>query len=132
MAKNKTTETAESVNDFINTIADETKRADSFKLVELIEQSMGIPARLWGPSIVGFGSYHYKYASGHEGDAPIIAFSPRANAISLYFGDFENRNELLSIFGKHKVAKSCIYIKKLADVDIEVLKRIITEAGSAR
>ena len=132
MAKNKTTETAKSVNDFINAIADETKKADSFKLVDLMEQCMGMPARLWGPSIVGFGSYHYKYDSGHEGHAPIIAFSPRANAISLYFGDFNSRDELLKIFGKHKVAKSCIYIKKLADVDMEVLKNIITKASTSR
>ena len=82
---------------------------------------------MWGPSIVGFGSYHYKYESGHEGDAPLVAFSPRAAAISLYLsGNFDKREELLQKFGKHKAEKGCIYIKKLSDVNIEVLKEMIS------
>jgi len=124
MAKqNKTTENEGSVTDFINSVADETKRADSFKIVELIEQHTGIPAKMWGPAIVGFDSYHYKYDSGREGDAPLFGFSPRANAISLYLAnDFPERDELLARFGKHTTAKACVYIKKLSDVDTEVLK----------
>ena len=132
MAKNKTTETNFSVEDYINNITDEKRQKDVRELVRIFEEVSGFPPKMWGEAIIGFGSYHYKYASGHEGDAPIIAFSPRANAISLYFGDFKGRDELLKIFGKHKVAVSCIYIKKLADVDMEVLKKIIAEAGSAR
>lgn len=81
---------------------------------------------MWGPSIIGFGSYHYKYESGYEGDAPITAFSPRANAISLYLPVFEGREQLLEQFGKHKTGKGCVYIKKLDDVDTEILKKMIT------
>lgn len=125
MAKNtnKTTETESSVADFLNGVADENKRNDSFKIVELIEQQTGLPAKMWGPAIVGFGSYHYKYESGREGDAPMVGFSPRANAISLYLAtDFPGRKELLAKFGKYTEAKACVYIKKLADIDTEVLK----------
>jgi len=131
MAKNtnKTTENEGSVTDFLSSIADETKRADSFKIVELIEQHTGLPAKMWGPAIVGFGSYHYKYESGREGDAPLFGFSPRANAISLYLAsDFPGRDELLGKFGKHTVAKACVYIKKLTDVDTEVLQTMAGES----
>ena len=129
MAKNKTTETESSVPNFINTVEDETKRNDSFELVKLMQNQTGFEPKMWGPSIIGFGSYHYKYDSGHEGDAPLVAFSPRKAAISLYCctssGDKE---DLLSKFGKHKASKGCIYIKKLADIDIEVLKKIISNS----
>ena len=129
MAKNKTTETQSSVADFLNSVADENKRADSFKIVELMEEQSGYPGKMWGPAIVGFGSYHYKYESGHEGDAPLVAFSPRANAISLYLAsDFPGRDELLAKFGKHKVAKACVYVKKLADVDTAVFKTMVSES----
>ncbi len=83
---------------------------------------------MWGAAIVGYGSYHYKYESGHEGDAPLIGFSPRANAITLYMGSFNGRDDLLRIFGKHKTGKGCIYIKKLADIDTGVFKQMITGA----
>ena len=127
--KNKTTENELSVADFLNGIADETKRADSFKIVELMEEQSGFPAKMWGPAIVGFGSYHYKYESGHEGDAPLVGFSPRANAISLYLAsDFPGRGELLAKFGKHKVATACVYVKKLADIDTEVFKTMVGES----
>ena len=125
MAKttDKTTENAGSVADFLNGIADEGKRADCFKIVELIEEHTGFPAKMWGPAIVGFSSYHYKYESGREGDAPLFGFSPRANAISLYLSSsFPGRKELLTKFGKHTVAKACVYIKKLADIDTDILK----------
>ena len=116
MAKNtnKTTETAASVSDFINTIADETKRADSFKLTALMEKASGHKAKMWGPAIVGFGSYHYKYESGHEGDACRIGFSPRKANIALYLpAVVKSQGELLSKLGKHKVGGGCIYIISL-------------------
>jgi hypothetical protein len=127
--KNKTTENELSVAEFLNGVADETKRADSFKIVELMEEQSGYPAKMWGPAIVGFGSYHYKYDSGHEGDAPLVGFSPRANAISLYLAsDFPGRDELLAKFGKHTFAKACVYVKKLADVDTDVFKTMVSES----
>lgn len=130
MAKNKTTETESSVIDFINTtVDDETKRNDAFELIKLMQQQIGFEAKMWGPSIIGFGSYHYKYASGHEGDAPLTGFSPRKSAISLYLYLPDNKEELLSKFGKYKAAKGCIYIQKLADIDIEILKKMVS--GSA-
>lgn len=128
MAKNKTTETESSVVDCINAfVEDESKRNDAFELIKIIQEVTLFEPKMWGPSIIGFGSYHYKYASGHEGDAPLVGFSPRKSAISLYIYIVpENRDELLSKLGKHKPSKGCIYIKKLADIDIEVLKNIIS------
>lgn len=127
MAVNKTIETEGSVNDFINAVEDSMKRNDSFELVKLMQEQTGFEAKMWGPAIIGFGSYHYKYASGREGDAPLVGFSPRKEAISLYcYVTSENREELLSKFGKHKSGKGCIYIKKLTDIDVEVLKKMIS------
>jgi hypothetical protein len=129
MATNKTTETANSVTDFINSVADEAKRKDSFRLVELMQAQTGFEPKMWGGSIVGFGSYHYKYASGHEGDAPLAGFSPRKDAISLYLSpEFESKEKALQNLGKHKTGKGCIYIKKLDDVDVEVLKEMVTDS----
>lgn len=126
MAKNKTTENEGSVADFLNTVADETKRTDCLKIIELIAHHTGLPAKMWGPAIMGFGSYHYKYESGREGDAPLFGFSPRANAISLYLSTgFAEREELLTKFGKHTTAKGCVYIKKLSEIDTDVLKALI-------
>ncbi len=126
MAKNKTTETALSVTDFIDGVKDETKRNDAFRLIELIRKQTQLEPKMWGSSIVGFGSYHYKYDSGHEGDSPIVGFSPRASAISLYLsGQFEKREELLQSLGKHKTGKGCIYIKKLDDIKLEILQKMI-------
>ena len=131
MAKNKTKETEVSVTDFINKVADETKREDSFKIIKLISKETGFKPKMWGPSIVGFGSYHYKYDSGHEGEAPLVGFSPRAAAISLYMAcDPQKREGLLKKFGKHKTGKGCIYIKKLADVDTDVLKEMAVSSVS--
>jgi len=126
MATNKTTETSANVNDFINQITDEIKRNDAFRLVDIFSNQTGFEAKLWGPSIIGYGSYHYKYASGHEGDAPLIAFSPRASAISLYLHlPAEQREDLLQKLGKVKSAKGCIYVKKLTDINLEVLNELI-------
>ena len=94
MAKNKTTETKSSVNDFINAVKDKTKRKDSFRLIELIKKQTGVDPKMWGPSIVGFGSYHYKYDSGREGDSPVVGFSPRTSALTLYLsGHFDKRDD---------------------------------------
>jgi len=126
MAKNKTTETESSVNEFINAVDNEAKRNDAFQLVKIIQEITGFEPKMWGPSIIGFGSYHYKYDSGHEGDAPLAGFSPRKAATTVYFYlPEENRAELLSKLGKHTSSKACIYIKKLTDIDIEILKKII-------
>src|ERR1700749_662687 len=129
MAKNKTTETESSVIDFINnTVEDEIKRNDAFELIKIMQQQTGFEAKMWGPSIIGFGSYHYKYASGHEGDAPLAGFSPRKPSISLYVYLAADKEELLSKLGKHKASKGCVYIKKLADIDLEILKIMISSS----
>ncbi len=126
MAKNKTAVTAVNVTDFINNyVDDEQKKADSFELIKLMQQWSGFEAKMWGPTIVGFGSYHYKYASGHEGDAPLIAFSPRKAAFSLYIvSQADQHVASLNQLGKYKIAKACIYVKKLSDIDIAVLEKI--------
>ena len=127
MAKNKTTETTGSVTAFLNTVKDEVKRKDSLQLAKIIEKQTGFAPKMWGPSIVGFGSYHYKYESGREGDAPLVGFSPRAAAIVLYLsGNFDKREELLQQFGKHKSEKGCVYVKKLDDINLDVLNKMIT------
>ncbi|GAA4209605.1 hypothetical protein GCM10022289_35400 [Pedobacter jeongneungensis] len=129
MAQNKTTENDLSVTDFLNTITDGNKRKDCFILLDIIAETTGFKAKMWGHAIVGFGSYHYKYESGREGDAPLAGFSPRKDAISLYLSpEFKNREELLSRFGKHKSAKACVYIKKLSDIDVEVLKEMVSNS----
>lgn len=128
-AKVKTVETTNSVTDFLNAIPEESKKADCFALIEIMKEQSGFDAKLWGPSIVGFGSYHYKYESGREGDAPLVAFSPRKAEISLYLAsNFDNKEELLLKLGKHKSATACIYIKKLEDVNIPVLKKMISNS----
>lgn len=127
MAKNKTNPTHEDVSAFIAHFADtEQKRLDSFNLIALMQGASGFEAKMWGPSIIGFGTYHYKYESGHEGDAPLVGFSPRKAAISLYvFTGLPNHEHQLSDLGKYKMGKACIYIKKLSDVNPEALKKII-------
>lgn len=125
MAKNKTTETSESVYDFINAVENEIKRKDSYKLIEILKDISGFEPKMWGPSIIGFGTYHYKYESGHEGDAPLLGFSPRKNALSLYiFVNLKETRLLLEKLGKFKMGKSCIYVNKLSDVDEKVLIQI--------
>lgn len=126
MAKNKTTETEHNVNDFIISLVDnDQKKMDSFQLINLMEKWSGFPAKMWGPSIIGFGSYHYKYASGHEGTAPLIAFSPRKAAFSLYvYSPTEANQPLLAALGKFKIAKACIYVKKLSDINILTLEQL--------
>ncbi|RAR73911.1 DUF1801 domain-containing protein [Flavobacterium aciduliphilum] len=126
MAKNKTIVTENSVMDFINSyVADDQKKIDSFELIHLMEKWTGFPAKMWGPSIIGFGSYSYKYASGHEGTAPILAFSPRKAAFSLYvYSPSDENTLLLDELGKYKLAKACIYVKKLSDIQLSTLELV--------
>ncbi|MEI8073189.1 MAG: DUF1801 domain-containing protein [Bacteroidota bacterium] len=129
MAKNKTTETIASVSDFVNAVKDPVKKSDSFQVIELMQSLSGFDAKMWGPSIVGFGSYHYVYESGREGDMPIIAFSPRSTGLVFYLSlSSENREKYLSELGKHKTEKGCISIKKLDDIKIPVLKKMIQDS----
>ena len=127
MAKNKTTETEKNVTAFINEFTDsETKRKDSHELIALMKEVSGFEAKMWGPSIIGFGNYRYKYDSGHEGDAPLLGFSPRKAAISLYvFTGLEEHKHLLDGLGKFKMGKACIYINKLSDIDQQKLKKLM-------
>lgn len=132
MANNKTVATSDSVQDFIAQIPDEQKRKDTDRLIQIMEEITGEPAVLWGPSIIGFGSYHYKYASGHEGNAPLAGFSPRKSAISLYLYTGENDIDLdLKKLGKFKMSKACIYVKKLSDIHEDVLTKIIKDSVTA-
>jgi hypothetical protein len=126
MAKTKTTETSLSVRDFIESYADgDEKKTDSYRLIELMSKWTGFEARLWGTSIIGFGSYHYKYESGHEGDAPLMGFSPRKAAFSLYvYSPIPEQEEMLELLGKFKIGKACIYVKKLADINTDVLEKM--------
>ena len=125
MAETKTKPTAVSVDEFIANVEDERKRDDSRVLVKLMSKATGAKARMWGPTIVGFGSYHYKYDSGHEGDACIAGFSPRKAAISIYLAEFPERDALLAKLGKYKMGKACLYVKKLDDIDMGVLKQLV-------
>lgn len=129
MAKNKTTQTKVDVFDFIDSYVDkEQKKQDSHKLIELMSAWTGFAPRMWGPTIIGFGRYHYTYASGHEGNAPILGFSPRKAQFSLYiYSKTEKSDALLEDFGKFKMGKACIYIKKLDDIDISILEQLCKE-----
>ncbi len=126
MAKNKTIETKESVRDFIGKITDVQKRNDFSSLTDLIKKQTGLEPKMWGTAIVGFGSYHYKYESGREGDAPLAGISPRAGSIVLYLGcEPGKREELLPRLGKHKLSGSCIHIKKLEDINKDILIEMV-------
>lgn len=126
MAKTKTHETTVPIIDFIHSfVENDQKKADSFRLIELMSEWSGFEPKMWGPTIIGFGSYHYKYASGHEGDAPLIGFSPRKAAFSLYvYSPIEEQKSILDSLGKFKMGKACIYVKKLSDIDIAILEKL--------
>ncbi len=130
MAKNKTAETEVKVADFINSFVDDVqKKADSFRLVELMTKWTGFKPKMWGPTIIGFGKYHYKYESGHEGEAPMLGFSPRKAAFSLYvYSDTKENKEQLKNLGKFKMGKACIYVNKLSDINISVLEKLSKES----
>jgi len=126
MAKNKTEATTKSVDDLIAGLDSEVKRDDALALIKIFKSITGFDAKMWGPSIIGFGTHHYKYESGHEGDMPLASFSPRKTAIVLYLSSFETKEELLKKLGKHKATGGCVYIKKMEDVDLDVLKKLVT------
>ena len=122
----KTRPTDVAVGDFLATIGDPATRGDCHALVAVLERVSGEPAVMWGPSIIGFGSYHYRYASGREGDAAVVGFSPRVGKLSLYLNDGTDQHaEALARLGRHSVTKACLHLKRLADVDLEVLAQIV-------
>ena len=132
MADNKTKPTELSVAAFIDAIADPTKRADAEALVKLMQDAAGEKPKMWGPSIIGFGSCHYRYESGREGDMPRIGFSPRKTATVLYSViESSDSKALLAKLGRHTTGKGCLYIKKLADVDQEVLEAMVVTSLAA-
>ncbi len=126
----KTKETDHSVIEFIEKIQNPKKREDAYTLLNIFSKATGLNAKMWGQSIIGFGSYHYKYKSGHEGDAPLVGFSPRKSKISLYLVPCEEGSQklLLKDLGKHTTGKACVYINKVADIKVEVLVQIIDHA----
>ena len=126
MAKMKTTPTQASVDAYIDAVADAQKRADCRAVAAMMAEATGAPARMWGPSIVGFGTYHYRYASGREGDFMETGFAARKRAITLYImAGFSEYGDLLAKLGKHDTGKSCLYVKRLADVDLAVLREMV-------
>ena len=128
---NKTRPTNASVAGFIARVEGDERRADCEALVALMQRVTGEPAVLWGDAIVGFGTYHYTYASGREGDAPLAAFSPRKGDLSVYLScDAAASTALLAKLGRHKIGKSCLYLRRLADVDMAVLERLVAEAAA--
>lgn len=128
-AELKTKQTDASVDDFLNAIPDEQTRKDCFEIARIMKQATKSEPKMWGASIVGFGSYHYKGASGREGDWMLTGFSPRKQNLTLYImAGFDRYDQLLKKLGKFSTGKSCLYIKKLADVDKKVLKELVTES----
>ena len=125
----KTKETDSSVIEFIENLEGLKKRQDAYTLLDIFTETTGYEAKMWGPSIIGFGAYHYKYESGHEGDAPLVGFSPRKAKISLYFAPGDTKREkLLKDFGKHTTGKACVYINKVADIDVDILRELIIQS----
>ena len=133
MADNKTKPSKSSVAEFIDSIPDETRQTDAKAIVKLMQSASGEKPKMWGPSIIGFGSYHYRYDSGREGEMPLIGFSPRKAATVLYnLGAFSDSAAVLAKLGKHTTGKGCLYIKTLADVDRQVLETLIVKSVAAR
>lgn len=131
MAEAKTKPTNVSVDVFLDAVEHPQRRADGHEVRQMMERITGEPAVMWGPSIVGFGTYHYKYASGHEGDMCRVGFSPRAAKLVLYVGGFADYETMLERLGKYKRSKACLYLNKLADVDRAVLEEIIRRTYDA-
>ena len=126
MSEAKTKPTGISVDDFIASVPDERKREDAIAIARIMQEITGEPPAMWGPSIVGFGSYHYKYETARDGFMRIAGFPPRKAALTIYLmGEIESREELLGQLGKHTTGKGCLYIKRLSDVDSEVLRQLI-------
>ena len=124
--KAKTVVTTKTVASFVKTVEDKLRQADCLSIIEIMKQETGFEPKMWGPAIIGFGTYHYKYERGHEGDAPLVGFSPRKSEFALYIANFDGKAALLEKFGKHKTAKACVYIKKVSDIDIAILKKLVT------
>ena len=133
MAENKTKQTQQSAAAYIDALASDAQRTDAKALVKLLQKATGEKPKMWGGSIIGFGSHHYKYESGREGDMPVVGFSPRKTAFVFYGlrggGDAE---ALLTKLGKHTTGKGCVYVKKLADVDQKVLEELVVQSVSAK
>jgi len=126
MAEIKTKATTISVKKFIESVEDEQKRKDSFQLVKMMEKITGEKPKMWGPSIIGFGKYEYRYESGHGGEMCVVGFSPRKAALSIYIlMGFEKTPELMKKLGKYKIGKACLYVKKLSDIDLKILEELI-------
>lgn len=128
-AQNKTQKTDQDVREFLDTVEHDLRREDSFRVLGIMEKLTGMEAKMWGNSIIGFGDYHYKYESGREGDFFKVGFSPRKTSLTLYImPGFERYPELMEKLGKYKTGRSCLYVKKLTDVDEGVLKELIVES----
>jgi hypothetical protein len=126
MAEPKTKKTDASVAEFLESVADERTRKDSQTILEIMREESGDEPSMWGESIVGFGSYHYVYASGREGDWFLIGFSPRKQNLTLYLTyGFEKHDDLLNRLGKHSTGKACLYVKRLEDIDLSVLRQLV-------
>lgn len=131
MAELKTRRNSASVEDFLNSVENERRREDSFAVLELMREATGEEPAMWGDSIVGFGSYHYTYASGREGDWMLVGFSPRKQSLTLYImSGFAAYEDLLAQLGKHKTGKSCLYINKLDDVDLPTLRELVRQSAA--
>ena len=129
MAENKTQKTGASVKGFLASVENKRRREDGLTLLEMMREITGLEPEMWGPSIIGFGDYHYKYESGREGDMCLIGFSPRKQSLSLYImAGSERFDDLLSRLGKHRKGASCLYVNKLADVDMDVLRDLVRES----
>ena len=129
MAENKTQRNDGDVMAYLESVSNKRRREDSLALLKMMEEVTGEPAEMWGTSIVGFGSYHYRYASGREGDMMLTGFAPRKASLSLYImGGHERYDALMARLGKHRTGSSCVYINKLADVDLDVLRELIADS----
>jgi hypothetical protein len=129
MSEAKTKKSDTSVTGFLDAVENETRRTDAQALLNMMREVTGDKPSMWGPSIVGFGSYHFTYASGREGDWPVVGFSPRKRNLSLYIMDgFDEYEGLLAKLGKHTTGKACLYINKLADVDLAVLRELVAKS----
>jgi len=129
MSKLKTTQNEADVNAFLDAVENPRRRADARQVLDLIQAVTGEPPKMWGSSIVGFGSYHYRYASGREGDWPVVGFSPRKQNLVIYImPGFSDYGDLLGKLGKYRTGKSCLYVNKLDDVDLELLEQLVRES----
>lgn len=129
MSELKTQKTRQDVTAFLNSVEDEKKQRDSFQILKLMQEVTGEEPHMWGDSIVGFGSYHYKYASGREGEWFLTGFSPRKRNLTLYImAGFDAYDDLMARLGKHKTGKSCLYVNKLEDIDLDVLRELVQQS----